>query len=211
MLADYVRETLETPMDELTEKFAWPTEADARDYAGMSTGDIMGKIKCKLPPYHGRCRTTTIISKKVTVKKSSEGVLSGEPGKSNKFNKVRHKEVSNLSREELKSRVLQQTTNPYWDRDAGNKRLETHIADHGNEFSDFDENYEKISNNVLHSFDNVYTFQEGKRSKWAFYSDKYKALLIVDDRSGQTLTMYQINDIKQHLNSDKARHYLEVL
>jgi hypothetical protein len=79
LLVSHVREVMQTPMNELTEKFAWPTPNEVKSYEGLSTDDIMSRISCRMPPYHGRCRTTYVISREVRVSKSGGGDFTGEP------------------------------------------------------------------------------------------------------------------------------------
>ncbi len=209
MLADHVREVLQTPMDELKEKFAWPTPEQVRSYEGLSTKQIMDSISCKLPPYHGRCRTTTVITKNIVVKKSSgtlQGVVEPAQGKEPASKKVRRKQIASLTQQELLAKVEQQRTNAYWDSKDDDKRLQQHITKHGNEFSSYDESYEEITKNVLKNFDNVYTFKEGKRIKWAFYNNAYRGLAIIEERTGTILTMYKLTK-----DIDNNKGYLEIL
>jgi len=209
MLADHVREVLQTPMDELKEKFAWPTPGQVRSFEGLSTQKIMDSISCKLPPYHGRCRTTTVITKNIVVKKSSgtlQGVVEPAQGKEPASKKVRRKQIASLTQQELLAKVEQQRTNAYWDSKDDDKRLQQHITKHGNEFSSYDESYEEITKNVLKNFDNVYTFKEGKRIKWAFYNNAYRGLAIIEEHTGTILTMYKLTK-----DIDNNKGYLEIL
>jgi len=197
MLADYVRETLETPMDELTEKFAWPTEAEARDYAGMSTGDIMGKIKCKLPPYHGRCRTTTIISKKVTVKKSRGGNFSGTLSFNNKNEqaKKRGQQLKNLTRDELLGKMDSQIRTSWWDETVKEwpdgttqSSYNYHKKKHDRFFIKNEGGFDKALKNILSNYDKVYTF--GETPEWIFYRNDSAAYLHISNR-GTRLTFHK--------------------
>ncbi len=192
MLADYVRETLETPMDELTEKFAWPTNKDADAYSEMSTDQIMSKIKCKLSPYHGRCRTTTVISKNVKVKKAGGGFFSGdvEPQreKESRWKRERRGQIERLTQQERLSKISQQATNAWWDIPGESERLDNHIRDHKDEFSG---DYEKISKNILKNYQKVFTFIENKQKKWGFYNEELDGLAIVAEKDGQLRTVYK--------------------
>ena len=63
----------------------------------------------------------------------------------------------------------------------------------------------------MKDYDRIYTFNEGTRRKWAFYNDKYKANVIVDESTGQILTMYRIDNIDDYIKDNKVEHYLEIL
>ena len=212
ILADHVREVLETPMDELKEKFGWPTPEQIRSFEGLSTREIIDKVDCKLPPYHGRCRTTTVISKDITVKKNGgilNGIVEDAKGKESKNVKKRRKQVKALDKQELLAKVEQQRTNAFWDIDDSGKRLNEHEKKHGDEFSEFSESYETIAKNVLKNFDRVFTFIEGGRIKWAFYSEVYRGLVLIEERSGKILTMYSVT--KETIAIRKKRFFVEIL
>ncbi|MEJ5361111.1 MAG: hypothetical protein WHV26_03525 [Spirochaetota bacterium] len=194
MLADHVREVLQTPMDELKEKFAWPSPEQIRSFVGMSTKDIIDKINCKLPPYHGRCRTTTVIAKDIVVKKNMgnlQGLVPEANGKEPANKRERRKQLKNLLQQELLAKIEQQRTNAYWDTDSSGKRLKKHQEKHSDEFSQHEESYEEITKKVLKIFDKVFTFIEGRRIKWAFYNEGYDAIVIIEEQSGKILTMYK--------------------
>ncbi|GAB4219533.1 MAG: hypothetical protein Kow00102_03070 [Spirochaetota bacterium] len=212
MLADHVRDVLQTPMDELKEKFAWPTAEQIRSFEGLSTQEILEKISCKLPPYHGRCRTTTVITKDIVVKKNGgnvEGIISQPAGKEHKKARERKLQVTKLTQQELLAKVEQQRTNAYWDTDNSGKRLRQHEEKHKEEFSQYPLGYEEIAKKVLKNFDRVFTFIEGTRIKWAFYSNEYTGLVIIEERTGKILTMYNIADMEKYLQ--EYGWYVEIL
>ena len=53
----YVREVMATDPDEVVKKYPWPKSVPT----GVSTENILDEISVTLPPYHGRCRTTTVV------------------------------------------------------------------------------------------------------------------------------------------------------
>ncbi len=208
---EYVNELMQTENDELKDRFSWPSDKDAKDFASMSTEDILKKIRCVLPPYHFRCRTTFVISTNTKVVKRDgskmEGVPESKKGKEASNKRERRKEIENLTKNERLSKVHQYRTNAYWDKSGETKRFDEHRKIHSTEFST---DYGKVAENVLSKFDRVFTFKEGKRRKWAFYNDEYKAVVLVDDSTGQLLTCYKSDDFEDYLKT-LGIGYLEVL
>lgn len=212
ILADHVREVLQTPMDELKEKFAWPSPEQIRSFEGLNTREIMDKINCKLPPYHGRCRTTTVIAKDIIVKKNGgilQGIIPEASGKEPVNKKKRRKQIGNLLQQELLAKIEQQRTNAYWDTDNTGKRLNKHKEKHMVEFSNHKESYEEIAKNVLKNFDRVFTFREGTRIKWGFYNNEYEGIVIIEEQSGRILTMYKSD--KRRLLLSMQKGYIEII
>ena len=59
----YVREVMATDPDEVVKKYPWPKAVPT----GVSTENILDEINVTLPPYHGRCRTTTVVGLPETI------------------------------------------------------------------------------------------------------------------------------------------------
>ena len=59
----YVREVMATDPDEVVKKYPWPKSVPT----GVSTENILDEISVTLPPYHGRCRTTTVVGLPETI------------------------------------------------------------------------------------------------------------------------------------------------
>ena len=227
MLADYVRETLETPMNELTEKFAWPTEADARDYAGMSTDDIMGKIKCKLPPFHGRCRTTTIIGKKTRVvsrggttleniiqARSTDSFSDKVKKRIKTYNKQNYERINIYTKDELASKVNSCSSAGWHDE----KKLLEHFETHKDEFKKFTngkiiirslEEYKKISKKYLNSFDKVFIFGKNGKPRINFVNNADGVIVGVDPFENRITTCFPMKDIDRK-NKELESKYLEL-
>lgn len=54
--ATFVRDVMSTDPADVVKKFPWPKSVPAG-----KTSDIVSALDCKLPPYHARCRTTTVV------------------------------------------------------------------------------------------------------------------------------------------------------
>lgn len=206
LLADHVRKVLDTPMDELTERFAWPTDADAKAYAGLSTDEIMSQIKTPLPPYHGRCRTTTVIAKRMTVRKSSGGNFSGELAFDAKNDDAarRAQALEKLSRDELLSKMDGRVKTSWWDSESREWRdgtvrgsREYHRDTHGNEFKG--EDYDVALKNLLKSYDKIYTYLEGDAPFWIVRDTKLEKYLLLND-AGKILTFHKQEKIRRHID-----------
>jgi hypothetical protein len=151
----------------------------------MGTADIMEKIGCKLPPYHGRCRTTTIASSSTVVKKSSGGVFSGNAAydKGNSEAKKRADVVKKLSRDELLTKVDSLVKTGYWDdrerewpdgttQDSYNYHKRKHDRE-------FEKGFDSAFKTLLNKYDKVYTF--GENGEWIYYDTGSKSFLHVSE------------------------------
>ncbi|TAL31575.1 MAG: hypothetical protein EPN93_17420 [Spirochaetes bacterium] len=203
-LADHVREVLSTPMNELTEKFAWPTDADAKSYEGLSTADILGHIKTPLPPFHGRCRTTTVIGKRITVRKSTGGSFSGELAYDDKNEAARTRAgmLGTLRNDELLSKMDGLAKTGYWDNKPhewpdGTERMsrEFHEEKHGHEFK---EGYDTALKNLLKSYSNVYTYLQGEAPVWIVREAATKKYLLLND-AGKILTFHRQDRVRRRI------------
>lgn len=200
--ADHVREVLKTPMDELTEKFGWPNDNDAKRFAEMSTADIMKEIKVQLPPYHGRCRTTTVMSMDVKISKSS-GYFKGDIDydKENDRAAERANKLNKLTKQELLSKVESLSQTGYWDDRVrewpdGSTRgsYEYHKAKHEREFSS---GYNKALKSLLKNYDKVFTF--GEAGEWIFYDTKSRSFLQISE-TGKIQRFHKYNRFKPRKN-----------
>jgi hypothetical protein len=166
-----------------------------------------------MPPYHGRCRTTYVISREMRVSKSGGGDFTGEPetkkGPEKEQKKERRKQIESFTQDERLSKIDQQRTNAWWDLPKENYRLKEHASKHGQDFAENNEPYEKIAKNILKSPDRCFTFTEDEKRKWAYYNKEYQGLALVDENTGQLLTMYKVKEkIQDYLR--KHKHYLEI-
>ncbi|MBN2435592.1 MAG: hypothetical protein JXK07_10045 [Spirochaetes bacterium] len=166
---NYVQETMKTPLDELTEKFKWPRSSDVDAWKGMSTDDIMKKIGCKLPPYHGRCRTTTVISTQTRVKNMNgetldtlhqpefENFTDKERKKRQDMVNKRNNEIKNLTKDELASKINSLQTSTWTD----DVLLQSHFKAHAHELDITDKaKYVSVSKEYLKNYDRVFIFND---------------------------------------------------
>jgi len=190
-LAEHVREVLKTPMNELTEKYAWPNEKQAKEYHDMSTKDILDKTDCPMPPYHGRCRTTTVIAKKIKINKSSsDETFSGNINYDslNETAKKRASILNKLKKDELLSKVDSQVKTSWWEDKVREwpdgttrKSKEYHASKHGKEFEKTG-SYDKSLKKVLLNYDKVYTFGE-ESIEWIYFDSGTGSFLQINDES----------------------------
>jgi hypothetical protein len=221
--AEHVRETLDTPMDELTEKFAWPTKSEASKYAGMSTDEILKHIKVPLPPYHARCRTTTVISMDTIVVTNSGVSLNTkeEPDykdmprvqkkKFKELNRERWEEYENLGIDEWSSKISGLSASQ-WDKE----NLDFHWDKHKKDFDKFAKGvkisskgeYEKFAKKLLTDFNRcfVYNHNDKGNKRVMFYNSKNNCA-VVADVFNNIKTCYPLKDgIKFYKN-----RYMEIV
>ncbi|MCL2154054.1 MAG: phage head morphogenesis protein [Leptospirales bacterium] len=215
--AEHVRETLDTPMDELKERFAWPTKSEVSKYAGMSTDDILKNIKVPLPPYHARCRTTTVISMDTKIVTNSGVSLNtkeepdykymskAEKAKLKELNSNRWEEYKNLSINEWSSKINGLSAS-LWSEE----NLDFHWEKHKKDFDKYakgikissKEEYEKFSKKLLTDFNRcfVYNYKDESNRRVMFYNSKNNCVVAVDVYNN-IKTCYPLEDgIKQYKN-----------
>lgn len=91
--AQYVREVMSTDPDKVVEIFPWPKEKDIP--FGGSTQEILDKCPCKLPPYHGHCRTSALVSLRGTSIKEAAKALNDIGIKDVDFGNTKNMELVN--------------------------------------------------------------------------------------------------------------------
>lgn len=203
LAGDFVRDVMQTPMDEMTEKFAWPTSSEVESYKDLSTDDILKRVKCSLPPYHARCRTTTVISKSAKIKKSSGGLFKGSMGcdDKNPDATARVKQLSSLTKDELLSKMdsrIKTATWPEGKQEWPDGEYGTSAEYHRNKHKDeFAEGYDTALKNLLQSYAKVVTFNQGVAPMWIVSNPQSGALLKMND-SGTILTFYRQNGTRRN-------------
>jgi Mn-dependent DtxR family transcriptional regulator len=206
-MADYVEKTIEAPLDELKEKFGWPSDSTAREFASMGTADIMKKIGCKLPPYHGRCRTTTIasMSTRVTSNSGTELNTMREPAARGMNDKARRAiktknaerwaEYKNLTTDEWSSKISALTASQ-WDEAS----LESHWSKHKKDFDNYSngvklndmKEYEAFSKKMLQDFNRCFIYRHRGFDRVMFLNSKDNCAVMVDAGSSRIVSCYPL-------------------
>lgn len=194
----YVQETMATPLDELTEKYKWPRSSDVATWKGMSTDDIMKKLGCKLPPYHGRCRTTTIMAKRTRVTNMNGKTLDtvhqpvfdnfteNEKKKRRDIVNKRYTDIKNLTSDELASKVNSLQTAEWHDADLLNR----HFQDHAPEFDITDKKaYVQKSKEYLKNYNNVFILSDNSAPRVNFVNTVDEVVVGVDPDDHRITTM----------------------
>ncbi len=206
---EYVNQTMESPLDELTEKFAWSTPKDVLGFRGKSTVEILEKLNCKLPPYHGRCRTTTVMSVRTRVTNSSGTALNNfkKPalkglGKKRSLeirskNEKRLEEYKGLTIDEWSSKI-NASQGAQWDRDNLNKHFDDHLNDFAKistlSFVKTEDEYEKFSKKLLADFNRVFIYMENDGNRLMFYNKEFDSVVIVDSSTNGIVSCYPLRD-----------------
>jgi hypothetical protein len=199
---EFVREVMTTQMDEMTEKFAWPTNSEVDGYKDLSTSEILKRTKCKLPPYHARCRTTTVISQNMKIRKSSGGMFKGSLSfdSGNSEAAKRAKQLSALSKDELLSKMEARIKTSFWPE--GKREFsdgsyatseEYHREKHAEEFGG---KFDEALKNILQSYDKVITFNQGTEPMWMIQDSKSKAALLLSE-SGTILKFHKQSSVRK--------------
>gem|GEM_PF-1617914 len=219
---EYVNKTIQTPLNELTEKFAWPSNDQAMSFKGMSSDEIMGKLKCKLPPYHGRCRTTTVISVSTNIKNSSGTVLNkvqkpklrnlGGAGIFLKGqNEERLKEYRNLTPDEMASKI-----NSHRSAQWHEKNLDKHFEKHVNDFDKYGNDitlntvseYDQFSRKLLADFNRCFIYRDKMSNRVMFYNKSFNCVVIVDSGTNRIVSCYPLAPGMKEVYSNK---YMEIV
>ena len=175
----YVKDVMATDPDQVVKNFPWPRKVPQ----GVSTKKILAGLSVKLPPYHGRCRTTTVVGLPETIVTQTGQVIK-EPKwpdqkEINKIPSVQKRKVERdrlaktrkyykgLTSEEIASKVNAARGSQWIDtklKDKKNNLFLKHFKKHKNEFKTYGKNvlvktqadYIKLSRRVLNDFDRVF-------------------------------------------------------
>ncbi len=174
----YVKEVMTTEPDQVVKNFPWPKSVPQ----GVSTRKILSGLSVKLPPYHGRCRTTTVVGLPETVvtqtgqtlKKPNwpdKKIIDRESTKRrqlaiDRLEKTR-KYYKGLTNEEMASKINSARGSQWIDtklKDKKNNLFLKHFKDHKDEFRTYGKNvlvktqedYIQLSRRVLNDFDRVF-------------------------------------------------------
>jgi hypothetical protein len=223
--ASYVEDYLSTDPDKTKEKFKWP---DALHFNNPSSSKkFFADVKCKLPPYHPRCRTTVVVATPTVLTRINRDgkptLMTGDIEKAEKPDKI-SKERNEIAKEwvdgllpdELKSKVagLQKG---FWPTDKKTKMKETlakHWADHGKEFEGIVNSqsaYEALSQNILENFQQVFLYGQEEATvtdtSFGFYREQNgKHLFVaVNPVTGFIKTLHLLD------KKEQLKNYMRIL
>lgn len=202
--ADFVRNVISSPVDELdafVTEYEWPTTEQIKQMPKQSTADILKTIKCKLPPYHARCRTTYVMAEPVRVTNRKGKVLDSlvkpkldriDSKRKSQISDVvdeRFQEVSVLSKDELASKINSLVSSKWYDRN----KLENHYekwgpsvgAKTGNE-------YDKLSKKYLSNYDRVFIYRDEGQNRVGFINTSDNMVIGVSPDEHRITTLYPL-------------------
>lgn len=216
--AEYVDEVLGTPADQVVKKFPWKPGVPG----GSSTDQILAAMPVKLPPYHGRCRTTVAVSTDTIVTRLNRD---GQPVKMT--GKVEPESVSNptikrvnadtkkwvdgLQPNELLSKI-QSYRNSVWDGSSGS--LDAHWNKHRNSFrgiADTRDDYGNLAKDMLQNFQQVFLYGQEDAGvtemRMGFFREQNGKLLFasMDPETGFIKTLFYLE------NKSKLKKYMRIL
>lgn len=209
--AEYADDVLGTSASQVVKKFPWKPLP-----SGSSTEQILANMPVKLPPYHGRCRTTVSVATDTTVTRLGktgqpvpmEGRLQMEEAadKSHRKRNAGAKNwVAGLTPNELKSKI-RGWQSAEWPEDR--MALNSHWLKHRKRFQGIAENqdaYETLSLDMLRNFQGLYVYgQEDAgviETRIGFYREQNGTPLFagVDPDMGSIRTLHVLRDKKKQL------------
>jgi len=200
-VSSFVDEFTSTPYDGpgFWKNFSNPPDSAFRgNLERLSTSDLVDKLGLPLPPYHFRCRTTTVVSQKVTVKNRTGEELTGEivkPPGNEETNRhySRFQDWQHLEPLERLSKIETLQKRARWDAEW----LTDHFDLHGPEFGlKTETDFSALSKKVLQEFDRVllYTDRVTEEKRMGFYNRAERAFVAVDD-DGNIRTMFTPNPV----------------
>lgn len=218
-MATFVNEVLDTPPDMVVAKFPWPKTTPQG-----STPQIISALGSKMPPYHGRCRTTVIVGreerivtrsgKDLTQPKMPEAAQGSNQDSAIGRNKVqqallRWQDFNDLTPSEFASKI-----NALQGASWGHKEtLDTKFRKHRGEFSEESapadaKAFAAMAKNVLTGYDRLFVYYNKGEARTMFYRQKENEAVVVDDKSSTIATFFRPNP--QHL-AEIEDTYVEIV
>jgi hypothetical protein len=214
--AEYVDDVLSTPANQVVKRFPWQPVS-----GGSSTEQILSAMPVKLPPYHGRCRTTVSVSTETVVTRLNregkpvrmEGRVEPEEGARHhkKNNAVAKTWVAGLRQDELLSKI-RGYQNADWN--ASTASMHDHWNKHKNAFRGMAgsaEEYGTMSRDLLQNFQQLFVYgQEDAgvvETRIGFFREEMGRALFaaVDPKTGYIKTFHRLKDKRS------LRRYMRIL
>ncbi|MBN8220703.1 MAG: hypothetical protein J0L53_07245 [Spirochaetes bacterium] len=216
-MADFVNDVLDTEPAAIAKSFPWPKTTPQ----GKTT-QVMDALACKMPPYHGRCRTTVVVGREerivtrngdeLTQPKMPEAASLADPADARTKRQealLRWQDYHDLTASEFASKVnaLQGAT---WGHP---EALDEHFKKHVKEFSGDGapknvKEYVALAKNVLTGYDRMFVYYNGGRPRTMFYRTKENQAVVVDDSSSTIATFFRP---KKNMFAQYEDTYVEVI
>ncbi|MBE7439114.1 MAG: hypothetical protein HS115_11705 [Spirochaetales bacterium] len=185
-LSEFVDEFTSTPYGAgFWKNFQNPAEsAFAGKLDRLSTADLMKQLKLPLPPYHFRCRTTTVSSAPTVVRNRSGQALRGDlvapDRKSQSYE--RYLDWANLKPDERLSKIQTAQQLARWDLEQLDQKSQKHGPELGTKTGG---EFSSLSKKVLREFDTFLLYEVDDESadpkRYGFYNAADKILLGMDE------------------------------
>lgn len=198
-MATFVQDVLDTDPSDVVAKFPWP-----KTMPQGKTQQVISSIACKMPPYHGRCRTTVVVGREerivtrngtdLTQPKMPEAeTLPPDIGLQRRQEAyLRWQDYHDLNPSEFASKInaLQGAT---WGHQ---ETLDKHFTKHADEFTGKEALKDKAAyvaaaKNVLTGYDRLFVYYNNGEARTMFYRAKENQAVVVDDKSSTITTFFR--------------------
>lgn len=216
-MANFVNDVLDTDPADVVSKFPWP-----KTMPQGKTQQVISTIACKMPPYHGRCRTTVVVGREERiVTRSGEDLTQPKLPEANTLpdpadarikrqeGYMRWQDFHDLNPSEFASKI-----NAFQGATWGHEEaLDEHFAKHRDEFTGKDaptnkKEYVELAKNVLTGYDRLFVYYNGGRPRTMFYQQKENRAVVVDDTSSTIATFFRP---KKNMMAQYEDTYVEVI
>lgn len=215
-MATFVNDVLDTEPAAVAKSFPWPKSAPQ----GKTT-QVMQALSCKMPPYHGHCRTTVVVGREERIitrsgaeltqpKMPEASTLPPDIGQVKRQEALlRWQDYHDLTPSEFASKINAFQGSTWGHQEA----LDEHFTKHKNEFSGSDapkskKQYADMAKNVLTGYDRLFVYYNGGRPRTMFYQQKENLAVVVDDISSTIATFFRP---KKSMFAEYEDTYVEVI
>ncbi len=199
-MATFVQDVLDTDPSDVVSKFPWP-----KTMPQGKTQQVISSIACKMPPYHGRCRTTVVVGREerivtrsgedLTQPKIPEANTLADPADARVKRQegfMRWQDYHDLTPSEFASKINAFKGATWGHEDA----LDEHFNKHREEFTGKDapkdkKQYVELAKKVLTDYDRLFVYYNGGRPRTMFYQQKENRAVVVDDTSSTIATFFR--------------------
>lgn len=216
-MANFVNDVLDTEPAAVPKSFPWPKTAPQ----GKTT-QVIESMSCKMPPYHGHCRTTVVVGREerivtrngteLTQPQIPEASSLADPADARTKRQealLRWQDYHDLTPSEFASKI-----NTLQGADWGHKEaLDDHFTKHSAEFTGAGapknaKEYVALAKNVLTGYDRLFVYYNGGRPRTMFYRTKENQAVVVDDTSSTIATFFRP---KKNIFAQYEDTYVEVI
>lgn len=213
-MATFVQDVLDTEPSDVVSKFPWP-----KTMPQGKTTQVIASLACKMPPYHGRCRTTVVVGREeriltrtgtqLTQPKIPEGKkVDADVGRKKvQDGLLRWQDYHDLNPSEFASKI-----NAFQGAEWGQpESLDSHFAKHREEFGGATKNakaYAAAAKKVLTDYDRVFVYYNKGEARTMFYQTKENHAVVVDDKSASIATFFRP---KKEVFAEYEDTYVEIV